>query len=209
LIGIHPSLGKGLTESAIDGGRLLLCANLPGNNVALFRIDPQTGGLTSVSRFRSRVPPASCPLSNGGPAWRSASDTPRRPPKQLRTRRGALRRDHRQDEPRAAAGVVIHGLTPNFCHSIHSGLMTGVLVAVKAGEVTAGNLEPDPVPALKTLLVSTGRSCTRRSYQVRSGSVVAGSVEPRAHDAFAQVNGLPADRRHECGRSPYGAGRRV
>jgi len=51
LIGIHPSLGKGPQNLAIvDGGRLLLCANLPGNNVALFRIDPQTGGLTSVGQ---------------------------------------------------------------------------------------------------------------------------------------------------------------
>ena len=32
------------------GGRLLLCANLPGDNVAVFRIDPETGRLTSVGQ---------------------------------------------------------------------------------------------------------------------------------------------------------------
>ena len=49
LIGIHPSLGKGPQNLAIvDGGKLLLCANMPGNNVAVFRIDPQTGGLSST-----------------------------------------------------------------------------------------------------------------------------------------------------------------
>lgn len=44
-----PSLGKGPQNLAItpDGG-LLLCANMPGNNVAVFRIDHQTGRLTSV-----------------------------------------------------------------------------------------------------------------------------------------------------------------
>jgi 6-phosphogluconolactonase len=51
LIGIHPSLGKGPQNLAIvDGGRLLLCANMPGNNVALFRIDSRTGGLTSAGQ---------------------------------------------------------------------------------------------------------------------------------------------------------------
>ena len=51
LIGIEPSLGKGPQNLAIvAGGRLLLCANMPGNNVAVFRIDPQTGGLTSVGQ---------------------------------------------------------------------------------------------------------------------------------------------------------------
>jgi len=29
-------------------GSLLLCANMPGNNVAVFRIDGETGRLTSV-----------------------------------------------------------------------------------------------------------------------------------------------------------------
>jgi 6-phosphogluconolactonase len=49
LLGIVPSLGQGPQNLAITAdGRLLLCANMPGNNVALFRIDGQTGGLTSV-----------------------------------------------------------------------------------------------------------------------------------------------------------------
>ena len=41
LLGIVPSLGKGPQNLAITpGGELLLCANMPGNNVAVFRIDP-------------------------------------------------------------------------------------------------------------------------------------------------------------------------
>lgn len=49
LIGIEPSLGKGPQNLAIlPGGERLLCANMPGNNVATFRIDAQTGGLKSV-----------------------------------------------------------------------------------------------------------------------------------------------------------------
>jgi 6-phosphogluconolactonase len=48
LVGIEPSLGKGPQNLAItaDGG-WLLCANMPGNNVAVFRIDPKTGELKS------------------------------------------------------------------------------------------------------------------------------------------------------------------
>ena len=49
LIGIEPSLGKGPQNLLIaPGGKLLLCANMPGNNVAVFRIDPQTGALKSA-----------------------------------------------------------------------------------------------------------------------------------------------------------------
>jgi len=49
LLGIEPSLGKGPQNLAIaPDGKLLLCANMPGNNVAVFRINPQTGGLKSV-----------------------------------------------------------------------------------------------------------------------------------------------------------------
>lgn len=49
LVAIEPSLGQGPQNLAIaPGGRLLLCANMPGNNVAVFRIDPQTGRLTSA-----------------------------------------------------------------------------------------------------------------------------------------------------------------
>jgi 6-phosphogluconolactonase len=51
LLGIEPSLGQGPQNLAITpGGELLLCANMPGNNVAVFRIDPQTGSLTPVGR---------------------------------------------------------------------------------------------------------------------------------------------------------------
>jgi 6-phosphogluconolactonase len=47
LIEIIPSLGGGPQNLAITpGGELLLCANLPSSNVALFRIHPETGRLT-------------------------------------------------------------------------------------------------------------------------------------------------------------------
>jgi 6-phosphogluconolactonase len=60
LIGIEPSLGKGPQNLAITpGGELLLCANMPGNNVAVFRIDPQTGGLKSVGE-PAVMPKPSC-----------------------------------------------------------------------------------------------------------------------------------------------------
>jgi len=46
LIAIEPSRGKGPQNLAITAdGRWLLCANMPGNNVAVFRIDPKTGRL--------------------------------------------------------------------------------------------------------------------------------------------------------------------
>ena len=49
LLGIEPSLGKGPQNLAIaPDGKLLLCANLPGNNVAVFRINPKSGALTAV-----------------------------------------------------------------------------------------------------------------------------------------------------------------
>ena len=49
LLKIEPSRGKGPQNLAITpGGELLLCANMPGNNVVLFRIHPQTGELTPV-----------------------------------------------------------------------------------------------------------------------------------------------------------------
>ncbi|MBI5757268.1 MAG: lactonase family protein [Planctomycetales bacterium] len=49
LIDIEPSLGKGPQNLVIAAhGKLLLCANMTGNNVAVFRIDAQTGGLKSV-----------------------------------------------------------------------------------------------------------------------------------------------------------------
>ena len=49
LIAIQPSLGKGPQNLAIPpDGRWLLCANMPGNNVAVFRIDPKSGRLMSA-----------------------------------------------------------------------------------------------------------------------------------------------------------------
>jgi 6-phosphogluconolactonase len=51
LIGIEPSLGKGPQNLAITpDGRLLLCANMPGNNVAVFRIDAESGRLKSAGK---------------------------------------------------------------------------------------------------------------------------------------------------------------
>jgi 6-phosphogluconolactonase len=46
LIALTPSLGKGPQNLALTpDGRWLLCANMPGNNVEVFRIDPRTGQL--------------------------------------------------------------------------------------------------------------------------------------------------------------------
>ncbi len=60
LIEIEPSLGKGPQNLAITPcGKLLLCANMPGDNIAVFRIDPQTGTLKSVGDPIS-VPKPSC-----------------------------------------------------------------------------------------------------------------------------------------------------
>lgn len=60
LIGIEPSLGKGPQNLVITAdGKLLLCANMPGNNVAVFRIDAQTGGLKSIGEPVS-LPSPSC-----------------------------------------------------------------------------------------------------------------------------------------------------
>jgi 6-phosphogluconolactonase len=60
LLGIEPSLGKGPQNLAIaPGGKLLLCANMPGNHVAVFRIDQEMGGLTSAAAPVS-MPSPSC-----------------------------------------------------------------------------------------------------------------------------------------------------
>lgn len=60
LIDIAPSLGKGPQNLAITAdGKLLLCANLPASNVAVFRIDQKTGRLTSVGAPVS-MPSPSC-----------------------------------------------------------------------------------------------------------------------------------------------------
>ncbi len=49
LIGFFPSLGKGPQNLAIlPDGKHLLCANMPGNSVIVFEIDPETGSLTAV-----------------------------------------------------------------------------------------------------------------------------------------------------------------
>lgn len=49
LVEIRPSLGRGPQNLCVTArGRLLLCANMPGNNVAVFRIDGRTGRLTSA-----------------------------------------------------------------------------------------------------------------------------------------------------------------
>lgn len=60
LIAIEPSLGKGPQNLAIaPGGELLLCANMPGNNVAVFRIVSETGRLISAGPVVS-MPKPSC-----------------------------------------------------------------------------------------------------------------------------------------------------
>ncbi|MBI85153.1 MAG: 6-phosphogluconolactonase [Planctomycetaceae bacterium] len=60
LSGIEASLGQGPQNLAIDpGGELLLCANMVGNNVVIFRIDPHTGGLTPAGEPVS-LPSPSC-----------------------------------------------------------------------------------------------------------------------------------------------------
>lgn len=60
LLGIEPSLGKGPQNLLITGdAKLLLCANMPGNNLAVFRIDAATGGLKSVGEPLA-VPSPSC-----------------------------------------------------------------------------------------------------------------------------------------------------
>lgn len=46
LLRIEPSLGKGPQNLAVAvGGKFLLCANMAGKNVVVFRMDAQTGGL--------------------------------------------------------------------------------------------------------------------------------------------------------------------
>ena len=56
---IESSLGKGPQNLAItEDGKFLLCANMPGNNVAVFRIDPATGGLKSIGEPVSMTSPS-------------------------------------------------------------------------------------------------------------------------------------------------------
>ena len=49
LIGIEPSRGKGPQNLAVTrDGQLLLCGNMPGNSLAIFRIDQETGRLQAA-----------------------------------------------------------------------------------------------------------------------------------------------------------------
>jgi len=49
LVNIEPSLGAGPQNLAIVAdGKFLLCANLPGDNLSVFRIDQESGRLTAV-----------------------------------------------------------------------------------------------------------------------------------------------------------------
>jgi 6-phosphogluconolactonase len=60
LLGIEPSLGATPQNLAITpDGKLLLCANMSGNNVAVFRIDPETGALKSACPPHA-IPSPSC-----------------------------------------------------------------------------------------------------------------------------------------------------
>lgn len=60
LVNIEPSLGKGPQNLAItSNGEWLLCANMPGKNVAIFRIDPKTGKIKPVGEPAS-MPSPSC-----------------------------------------------------------------------------------------------------------------------------------------------------
>lgn len=60
LVTIDSSLGKGPQNLAITpGGELLLCANMPGNTVAVFRIHAESGRLISVG-VPIPVPSPSC-----------------------------------------------------------------------------------------------------------------------------------------------------
>lgn len=60
LLTIEPSLGKGPQNLLIAAdGNLLLCANMPGNNVVVFRIDAATGALKAVGEPVS-LPSPSC-----------------------------------------------------------------------------------------------------------------------------------------------------
>lgn len=59
---IVPSGGEGPQNLAITPrGDLLLCANMPGNNVIVFRIEPDSGGLVRVGKPMS-MPGPSCIL---------------------------------------------------------------------------------------------------------------------------------------------------
>jgi 6-phosphogluconolactonase len=58
LIAIEPSLGKGPQNLAIVDGKWLLCANMPGNNVAVFKIDASTGKLKATGEPVKQTSPS-------------------------------------------------------------------------------------------------------------------------------------------------------
>jgi 6-phosphogluconolactonase len=59
LIEIVPSLGQGPQNLLISpDGRYLLCANMPGNNLATFQIDSETGKLTPLGEPREITSPS-------------------------------------------------------------------------------------------------------------------------------------------------------
>ena len=59
LVAIEPSLGKGPQNLAITkDGQWLLCANMPGKNVAVFQIDGTTGRLKPTGEPVSQLSPA-------------------------------------------------------------------------------------------------------------------------------------------------------
>jgi 6-phosphogluconolactonase len=60
LIEIEPSLGKGPQNLLITpDGQWLICANMPGNSVVVFRINSETGDLTATGEPVA-VPMPSC-----------------------------------------------------------------------------------------------------------------------------------------------------
>lgn len=60
LLSIEPSLGKGPQNLLITpDGHWLLCANMPGNNVVVFKLDAQTGALKAVGESVA-MPMPSC-----------------------------------------------------------------------------------------------------------------------------------------------------
>ena len=59
LLGIDPSLGKGPQNLLVTpDGRHLLCANMAGDNVAVFRIDGESGALTPAGEPVAAVKPS-------------------------------------------------------------------------------------------------------------------------------------------------------
>ncbi len=60
LVANEPSLGKGPQNLLVTpDGAWLLCANMPGHNVAVFRVDPESGRLTAAGEPVS-LPSPSC-----------------------------------------------------------------------------------------------------------------------------------------------------